>query len=48
MTKNKMIQPGTEDMKRKGVARNSEGKILGNKKRLEIFHPSTHVQVKRC
>jgi hypothetical protein len=37
-----------EDIKRKKLARNWKGKIVGRKKRLEILHPVTHIKWNKC
>jgi hypothetical protein len=45
MTQIKMVQPGTGiQQERKELARYQKGNIMGTKKRLESFHPSTHIK----
>jgi hypothetical protein len=44
-----MVQPGTERFKgqRKVVTRTGKGKIVGRKKAMEMFHPSTCTKQKQ-
>jgi hypothetical protein len=44
---NNMVQPDTEVVKMKDLARNRARKVIGRKKRLETLRPSTRIKRKR-